>query len=217
MGGGGVTAFQPRPRPENPEKGENLGTEAAHAGFSPLSPFSGTGAAQNEAGDSVAAALAAVRAYRRTLPPKPPRKPRQAATALDASPPASPLPGVPLDWCEGVALLAILPAPDSITPHRWRAFQTTAARALHDHGAELHAAGWDALDVFGLHTTTPAANPSGMGVAWLLSEHGDVLDVSPDAVGLRRHPDGARLTYRRRSAMARAGVVPAWRLDEVPA
>jgi len=56
-----------------------------------------------------------------------------------------------------------------------------------------------------------------MGVAWLLGEYGDVLDVSPNAVGLRRYPDGARLTYRRRSAMARAGVLLAWRLDEVPA
>jgi len=67
---------------------------------------------------------------------------------------------VPLDWCEGVALLAALLAPDSITPHRWRMFQATAARLLHDHGAELHAAGWDALDAFGLHAATPAAKAS---------------------------------------------------------
>ncbi len=56
--------------------------------------------------------------------------------------------------------------------------------------------------------TAPAANPFGWGLAWLLDAAGEVLDVSPDAVGLRRYPDGARLTYRRRSAMARAGVLP---------
>lgn len=127
------------------------------------------------------------------------------------------MPGVPLDWIESVAKMATMPTPEGIAPPRWRAFQATAARLLHDHGAQLHAAGWDALDLFGLYGDAPAANTAGQGLAWLLGEHGDVLDLSRETIGLRRYPDGARLTYRRRSAMSRAGTVPAWRLDEVPA
>ena len=109
-----------------------------------------------------------------------------------------------------MALLSRLPVPDAITPQRWAILAATAARLLQDHGAELHAAGWDALDLFGLHAAAPAANPSGMGLAWLLGAHGDVLDVSPDAVGMRRQPDGARLAFRPRSTMARAGMASAW-------
>lgn len=86
------------------------------------------------------------------------------------------------------------PAPDGIVPRRYTALAATSARLPRDHGAALHGGGWDSLDVFGLNAKAPAANPSGMGVAWLLGEHGDVLDVSPNVVGQGRHPDGARLT-----------------------
>lgn len=129
--------------------------------------------------------------------------------------PVQPWPGVPLAWGEGVALLAARPAPEGVTPPRWRMFQATAARLLRNHGAVLHAAGWTDIDLFGLHATAPAANPPGWGLTWLMGAHGEVLDVSPDAVGMRQGPDGARLAYRRRSAMARAGIVPAWQLIEV--
>lgn len=216
-----MTALQPHPGPENPEKGEDPPAGDGGMGFLPFSPFPGLETAQNAApSGQAAAALAAVRAYRRTPSPespKLPRKPRQAVTAPDALPPASPLAGVPPVWCEGVALLAARPAPEGITPPRWRMFQATAARLLRDHGAELHAAGWTDVDLFGLHATAPAANPPGWGLTWLLGAHGEVLDVSPDAVGMRQGPDGARLAYRRRSATARAGVVPAWQLIEVAA
>lgn len=89
----------------------------------------------------------------------------------------------------------------------------TSARLLRDHGAALHDAGWDALDLFGLHRRAPAMNPAGWGLAWLLGAAGEVLDVAPDAVGMRRGQDGARLTFRRDCRAARAGVVPAWALD----
>lgn len=92
-------------------------------------------------------------------------------------------------------MLAILPAPPGIPPRRWTILAATSARLLRDHGAELHGAGWDALDLFGLHPTAPATNPPGWGLAWLLWEHGDVLDVRPNVIGMRRSPDGARLAY----------------------
>jgi hypothetical protein len=149
----------------------------------------------------------------------PPPSPRAGGfvPALGAPPDAPTLPGVPFDWCEGVALLATMPAPPTIPPPRWAVLATTATRLLRDHGAELHVAGWTDVDLLGLDAAAPAANPAGWGLAWLLGEAGDVLDVAFDAVVMRRDPDGALLTYRRHTAMARAGVVLAWRLNEVPA
>ena len=115
--------MQPHPRPENPEKGGNPHAGEYGPGFLPLSPFSGTGAAQNAISNGAAAALAAVRAYRRIPPPKPPHASRrilQAARAGLGTPGQAPVatPGVPLDWCEGFALLASRSAPGGPSRHR---------------------------------------------------------------------------------------------------
>ncbi len=136
----------------------------------------------------------------------------------DARLPALALPGVPpLDWSRGVARLATRPAPPTIPPRRWAVLAATSARLLRDHGAELHAHGWDVLDVFGLHAVAPADHPSGWSLAWLLGAHGAVLDVSPAVVGMTREPDGARLAYRRTQVLARAGCLPVWDLPGVSA
>ena len=129
--------------------------------------------------------------------------------------PSTALPGVPPDWCEGVRLLASRPAPQTIPPRRWAALAAASARLLRDHGAELHGARWDTIALFGLHAAAPAANPSGWGLAWLMGETGNVLDVFPDVVGMTREAGGAGLTYRRAHASARAGCVPAWNLPRV--
>lgn len=105
-----------------------------------------------------------------------------------------------------------MPVPLAIPPPRWATLASTSARLLHTHGAALHKAGWGTLDVWGLHPTAPATNPSAWGLAWLLGEDGDLLDVGQDAVGMRRGLVGARLTFRRGYKAARAGVVPAWDL-----
>ena len=127
------------------------------------------------------------------------------------SPTAAP-PGVPRTWYEGVALLATRPAPLAIPPARWTVYAATAARLLREQGAALHRAGWDELALFGLHAAAPAANPTGWGLAWLLGEAGEVLDVTPEAVGMRNRPNGARLTLRRQQAAGNAGIVAAWTL-----
>ena len=112
-----------------------------------------------------------------------------------------------------MASLAALDPPGGITLARWAALAATSTYLLQSRGAELHRAGWDALDLFGLHRRAPATNPAGWGLAWLLGAAGEVLDVAIDAVGMRREPDGARLTFRRSDRAARAGVMPAWALD----
>ena len=116
----------------------------------------------------------------------------------------------PDEWACGVARLAIMPGPATIEPRRWSAFVGTAERLLHDHGPELHAARWTALDLFGMDAIAPETNPAGWGLAWLLGAHGKVLDLAADTIGMHREPDGARLAFRRRPFMAR--VVSAWKL-----
>ena len=131
----------------------------------------------------------------------------------DAPPPAAAsLPGVPLGWCEGVTRLATMPTPDSIAPARWAVLAVTSARLLRDHGAALHGAGWGVLDVFGLHHAAPMTHPPAWGLAWLLGERGEVLDIAPDAAGMRREPRGWRLVCVRRTGGPPPGSVPAWKL-----
>ncbi len=135
--------------------------------------------------------------------------------AHDPAPAISPVatpPSVPRAWCEGVALLATRPAPMSIAPARWAVLASTSARLLRGHGAALHRAGWDDRALFGLHAIAPAANPTGWGLAWLLGEAGEVLDVTSEAVGMRNRPNGARLVLRRQQAAGNAGIVAAWTL-----
>ena len=60
--------------------------------------------------------------------------PEQAARAHGGGDLSRTLPGVPLDWCEGVALLAARTAPPMILPGRWAVLATTSARLLRDRG-----------------------------------------------------------------------------------
>ena len=126
--------------------------------------------------------------------------------------PSTTLPGVPPEWCEGVRLLASRPAPPTIPPRRWAALAAACDSLLRDHGAKLHAARWDTIALFGLHPDAPATNPAGWGVAWLLGEHGQVLDVAPDVIGMRREPRGWRMVCVRRPGGPPPGIVPAWAL-----
>ena len=137
---------------------------------------------------------------------------RQAEHNAPAAAAPTPLADLPPAWLAGVARLATLAPPDGIEPWRWAVLASTSARLLRDHGTALHAAGWDTLDLFGLHQRVPATNPPGWGLGWLLGEAGAVLDVSRETVGMCREPGGARLAYRRRSAMMRAEVAPVWEL-----
>lgn len=119
------------------------------------------------------------------------------------------LPGVPAEWCEGVAAMATMAYPAGIEPQRWDELTHTSDRLLRDHGAVLHVARWTAVELFGLHPRAPSAFCPGWGLAWLLDATGTVLDANEAVVGMCRQPGGARMGFRRRPP---AGAVPAWEL-----
>lgn len=150
-------------------------------------------------------------------PPTIPADPA-AAPVFDVRPgppPSERVSGVPLEWCVGIARMSRVPPPallmHAVHRSRWDLYQADCARVLQQHAAVLHALGWDALDLFGLHSAAPAANPSGWGLAWLLAG-GEVLDVAADQAGLRRDVKGARMVVRRIGALARREAVAGWDL-----
>lgn len=124
--------------------------------------------------------------------------------------PPEALPGVPAAWCEGIALLISQPSPASIMAHRWCLFQADAARVLRQHGAELDAAGWDGLALFGLHRTAPAVRPDCMGLAWLLQGR-DVGTVTPQTVGILTPTSGTQRMWKP-GDHARRETTLAWQL-----
>ena len=111
-------------------------------------------------------------------------------------------------WHAGVERLASSPCPAQIEAGRWSALRTTAAWLLIQHGPALHGAGWGTLELFGLHRQAPATFPPGWCLAWLLEAAGEVLDIRPNEIAMRRAPSGARLVYLRRGSIP--GVVPIW-------
>ena len=152
------------------------------------------------------------------LAPPPPdvlafaRRHRAGIAELLRLPGATAAPDMPLDWCEGVALLATMPPPHAIPPPRWAALAATSASLLRDHGAELHRIAWDVLDVFGLHYRAPAVRSDCMGVAWLLSGR-VIASIVPDAVRIVV-AGGHTLRAGRMGQHARLAAVPAWALSE---
>jgi hypothetical protein len=113
-------------------------------------------------------------------------------------------------WREGVARLGGMSAPEGIGHQCWARFQIDARLTAERHGADLLTLGWDELDVFGLHRTTPAVRSDCMGLAWLLNG-AEMIAVSDEGVALLTR-SGARLTAKRLGPIARCEAVPAWSL-----
>lgn len=142
-----------------------------------------------------------------TVPPNPAAVP--AVRSL-VRPVLAPFPGVPAPWCDGVTRLAARAPPDGIKPARWAALASASVYLVRQHGAALHAAGWDALDLFGLHPFVPAAWPDCMGLAWLLDGRA-LASVTPEAALIIAH-GGHRLRARRMGTQARRLAALAWDL-----
>src|SRR5436305_9868771 len=106
-----------------------------------------------------------------------------------------------------------MPSPAGIDPRRWARYQHDALRLLSEQGEELHAAGWDALDLFGLHRIAPDRRPDAMGVAWLMRER-LVTAITQEAVSLSTY-DGVVLRATRLGAQARNEALLAWDLQVI--
>lgn len=117
---------------------------------------------------------------------------------------------VPTEWVVGVTRLGQGPVPEGVVPSRWCLFRADAAWITYQHGADLHAAGWGALDLFGLHPRAPVTRSECMGLAWLLSSC-VVGPITPDTVGIVM-PAGHLLHMRRMGGHARREAVPGWTL-----
>lgn len=153
------------------------------------------------------------------IPPKDVAEGRQGAVArvpaksassgeLLGSTRGAPIPSGP--FAAELARLVSAPVPPSVPPARWAGFVADASRLHADGCAELLAAGWDALDLFGLHRVAPAVRLDAAGLAWML--RGRVLRaVRPDTAELVT-ASGAVQRAKRLGPSARAEAVLAWSL-----
>lgn len=120
---------------------------------------------------------------------------------------------LPSAWRDGVARLQTAPSPPGVALDCWRTFQADAERLLRRHGAELHAAGWDSLDLFGLHARAPNRRMDAAGLAWLLRGR-SVGAVTTETVAIVS-ANGQKLRCWRMGAQARQEAVPAWALHNM--
>lgn len=113
-------------------------------------------------------------------------------------------------WTPEVLRLRGLPPPRDVTASRWATFRADCARALR-RAPELRAAGWELLDVFGLHIDAPGTRTASAGVAWLLNGR-EMGGVTPDAVEILL-PAGGELRAYRMGERARWDAVLAWEVS----
>jgi hypothetical protein len=115
--------------------------------------------------------------------------------------------GCPTDWAAGVATLQTMP-PQGFPAGRWEAFQKDATRFCQEHAANAAAAGWHAVELFGLSRRAPWHNWRGFGLVPLLNGAA-VTGVDTDAITMRTG-SGSAQSHRRRPVWPDA--VPAWEL-----
>ena len=98
--------------------------------------------------------------------------------------------------------------PAAVETERWRQAIADAAAFLATWGAQAHACGWTARDLFGLHPVPERPAPSyrrlsrydETGLIWLLRGRPVIILTATEAV-MRCH-SGATLTYRRNEPVA---------------
>jgi hypothetical protein len=115
--------------------------------------------------------------------------------------------GVPREWAEGFARLDLAQPPPGYSPRQWTQLLDDGGRFLDRWAAEAAAAGWQAVDVFGVHPVAPNANYSLAGLVPLIGG-GQILRLTRDHASIQRRR-GAVLTYVR---MPMKGSVAIWDL-----
>ncbi len=106
--------------------------------------------------------------------------------------------GLPREWAEHFARLIVGDPPGDFSPTRWWAALDGALIFADRWGREAHRLGWDASEVFGLHSTAPAARVDCRGLAWLLGDGSQVVAMDRSGAEIRK-PGGGRQRYYRRS------------------
>jgi hypothetical protein len=104
---------------------------------------------------------------------------------------------VPDDVIIGLSVLLDRPPLWPISGPAWiEAVGVVRGFAERWHG-EAHAAGWGVLALYGLHHSSPFANISAMGAAWVLARSGHrVVAVLPDVIRLKTRTAAALGIYR---------------------
>ena len=77
-----------------------------------------------------------------------------------------------------------------------KTLQEDALAFLRDWAAQAHALGWEALDLFGVHSEAPHARLDGMGLVPLLGGR-PVVALTEDSAAIGANSGGV-LTFRRR-------------------
>ena len=147
-----------------------------------------------------------VRDHRDTLIGEIARQAREDAIAETAAMAARP--GVPSEWCEGLAVLTTMPPPRDVPPGSWRGIVDAAGRFIDTWGAKAAGLGWDALSVFGCDGTKPYDRIDRQGLIWLLNSC-EVVAITADTARVRSNGGKIQTYYRR----PRPGAVAAWELQ----
>ncbi len=118
--------------------------------------------------------------------------------------------GVPHDWADGFARLAVMPRPAAYSPDRWHQIIDDAGRFLDCWAEDAARLGWDAASVFGVGSTASEARTDQKGVVALIRGW-KVTGVAVDRVTVRNpKTDNTLSIYRRADA---AGRVMLWEID----
>jgi len=105
--------------------------------------------------------------------------------------------GLPRSWAEPFARLLTSGPPGDYSPRRWSAAVDGALRFADKWAAKAHALGWDSSDVFGLHSTHPAARRDPKGLAWLLSDGAVVTVIDADGADIRMRSGAQQRFYKK--------------------
>ncbi len=187
----GWTPNPPSPLPDIPDKSPPKAPNTPFVGFVGLSPAhfqGGSTAHQKLEGKS--------QNPEKTLweePDIPDKSPPGTRVVLLAVPD-----GPPEGWVQGVGDLMVMSPHPAWTDEKWKTLQEDALRFLREWAAQAQRLGWDALDLFGVHPTAPAARFNYMGLVPLLKGR-PVVVITDDSAAIKAASIGT-LTFRRRAA-----------------
>ena len=102
-------------------------------------------------------------------------------------------PGVPDDWCRGVAVLLAMPRPKAWPEALWPQLREDAFAFLRDRGARAAELDWTILDIFGACPRAPRRRFDAMGLVPIL-EGRAVVKINHERAVIRQY-DGRNLNF----------------------